>query len=182
MKDLEAELRPLLQAGERIVWADGPRHGLLKRLGLPPRSPAGLLGLALGLTGLAFAVGLVVVLAPRPMAASLFVAGTLLVVTLAVVLAWRRPVRSIYAATDRGRGIVVEAGDAMTFTLPARIGVTASKDLELGELDLGPLDVLAGGHVTRREVRLRAVAYPRVVADLLEGVAARPTTSVDSGA
>lgn len=181
MKDLEGALRPLLEPGERIVWADNPRHGLLKRLGLPPRSPAALLALALGLTGLAFGLGLVTVLSPRPLAAVAFVAGALLVAALAAALAWRRPVRSIYAATDRGRGIVVEAGDAMTFALPPRVGVTATKDLELGELDLGPLDVLVGGRVARREVRLRAVAYPRVVAELLEGVAARPATSVDSG-
>lgn len=182
MTDLAGELQPLLLPGERIVWADGPRHGLLKRLGLPPRTPAALLGTALGLTGLVFGLGLVIVLTPRPVAAGLFVAGALLVVVLAGVLAWKRPVSAIYAATDRGRGIVVEAGRAMTFSLPARIAVSATKDLEMGELDLGPLDVQLDGRVERRAVLLRAVAYPRVVAELLEGVAAGSTASVDSGA
>lgn len=182
MHDLEAELKPLLLAGERIVWADGPHHGLLKRLGLPPRTPAALLGMALALTGLVFGLGAVTLLTPRPVAAVLVIAAAVLVVVLAGVLAWRRTPRAVYAATDRARGIVVESGRAMTFSLPPRIAVTATLDLEMGELDLGPLDVLVDGAVERREVRLHSVAYPRVVAELLEGVAARPPASVDSGA
>lgn len=182
MKDLEAELRPLLREGERIVWADSPHHGLLKRLGLPPRTPAALLGMALLLTGVVFGVAIAIAIAPNPLAAGAVVLAALLAVIIAAVLARRQPVRAIYAATDRARGIVVESGHAMTFALPQRIGVTATLDLEMGELDLGPLDVLVDGAPERRDVRLRSVAYPRVVAELLEGVAARPPSSVDSGA
>jgi len=138
--------------------------------------------MALGLTGLVLGLGLVTVMAPHPVAVAVFGCGSLLVVVLAAVLTWKRPGQTIYAATDRGRGIVVEAGRVITFTLPARIAVTATKDLEMGELDLGPLDVQVVGQVERRTVHLRSVAYPRIVAELLEGIAARPPASVDSEA
>ena len=46
-----ARLAPYLHSSERIVWADHERRSLLRRLGLPPRTPLGL-----GLVALATAL------------------------------------------------------------------------------------------------------------------------------
>ncbi len=174
-------LEPLLQQGERLVWADGPRHGLLRRMGWPPRTPGALLGSSLLLSAAVFLVGLTLARATDPARAVLVVGLALGAAVVAVVLAWRRPARALYAATDRGRGFVVEraTGRALAFALPARIAVAASRDLELGDLDLGTLDVEVheAAKPTRREqrhVRLLAVAYPQVVADLLQGLVPLP--------
>lgn len=178
-------LGPLLRQGERLVWADRPRHGLLRRVGLPPRTPAALLGSALALSAAIVVLGLTLAQATDPARAVLVVGLGLLAAVAAAVLAWRRPARALYAASDQGRGFVVEGvtGRTLVFALPARIGVTASRDLELGDLDLGTLDVevleaeRAGraARQARQRVRLRAVAYPQVVADLLQGLVPLPS-------
>ncbi len=178
-------LGPLLRQGERLVWADRPRHGLLRRVGLPPRTPAALLGSALALSAAIVVLGLTLAQATDPARAVLVVGLGLLAAVSAAVLAWRRPARALYAASDQGRGFVVEGvtGRTLVFALPARIGVTASRDLELGDLDLGTLDVevleaeRAGraARQARQRVRLRAVAYPQVVADLLQGLVPLPS-------
>lgn len=179
--DALRHVAPLLRPGERLVWADRPRHGLLHRLGLPPRTPGALLGGAVGASLLVFAVALAVARAPDAAQAALVVALAALVAGLALVLAWRRPARALYGATDQGRGVVVGDGEALVFALPARIAVEATRDLEVGDLDLGTLEVEARrappgsppAH-ERRAVCLRAVAYPRIAADLLEGLARDP--------
>jgi hypothetical protein len=184
-------LGPLLRPGERLVWADRPRHGLLRRLGLPPRTPAALLGSALGLSAAIVVLGFTLARATDPARAVLVVGLGLVAAVAAAVLAWRRPARALYAASDQGRGFVVEGvtGRTLVFALPVRIGVTASRDLELGDLDLGTLDVAVfeveapeepeeaarAARQARQHVRLRAVAYPQVVADLLQGLVPLPS-------
>lgn len=174
-------LGTVLKEGERLVWADQPRHGLLRRVGLPPRTPGALLASSLLLAAGACVIGLTLARAVEPDRALLVLGLALAVVVTAVVLAWRRPARALYAATDRGRGLVLEggAGCTLSFALPTRIVVAASRDLELGDLDLGVLDVEVHEaprppRQERRPVRLRAVAYPRVVADLLQGLVPLP--------
>lgn len=178
-------LGPLLRPGERLVWADRPRHGLLRRLGLPPRTPAALLGSALGLSAAIVVLGFTLARATDPARAVLVVGLGLLAAVVAAVLAWRRPAGALYAASDQGRGFVVEGvtGRTLVFALPPRIGVTASRDLELGDLDLGTLDVevvqaeegARAARQARQHVRLRAVAYPQVVAELLQGLVPLPS-------
>jgi hypothetical protein len=173
---LAARIAPYLEPGERVVWADRPRHALLLRMGIPPRTPTALLGGALLVSGVAFGVGLAITLAPQPARAALVFGLGLLVAVVAVVLAWKRPARSIYAASDRGRGFLLTRERTIAFPLPERIEVQASADLETGDLDLGPLAVtrLPGTTTETHAVRLRAVAYPRIVADLLQNLATAP--------
>lgn len=175
-------LEPLLNDGERLVWADRPRHGLLRRLGLPPRTPAALLGSSVLLSASVALLGLTLALATDPARAVLVLGLALGGAVAGGVLAWKRPARALYAASDRGRGFLVDGatGRTLVFSLPGRIAVAASRDLELGDLDLGTLDVEVHERdrrprQERRRVRLLAVAYPQVVADLLQGLVPLPS-------
>lgn len=170
------DLGPLLQADERIVWADCTRHALLRRMGLPPRTPGALLVSGLVASALAFAIGLTFVHAPDALRAAVVLGLAVVACALAAGLAWWRPARASYAATDRGRGFIMQGGEVLVFQIPPRIEVEASRDFETGELDLGILDVEVhpAGRRERRPVRLRAVAYPCIVAELIQGLS--PTT------
>ncbi|MCO5172312.1 MAG: hypothetical protein M9894_38935 [Planctomycetes bacterium] len=174
--DAMRHVTPLLRPGERLAWADRPRHGLLHRLGLPPRTPGALLAVAVALSAAAFGIGLALTLAPQGARAAMVLALALGAVMLGAVLAWRRPARALYGATDQGRGVVAMAGETLVFALPPRVAVAATRDLEVGDLDLGEVEVErhegdGPPRTERRAVCLRAVAYPQIAADLLEGLA-----------
>lgn len=179
---LAARIAPYLDPGERVVWADRPRNALLLRMGIPPRTPTALLGGALLVSAVAFGVGLGITLAPEPARAALVFGLSLVAAVVAAALAWRRPARSIYAASDRGRGFLITRERQLAFRLPERIEVRASADLETGDLELGPLEAqrLPGTTTETHAITLRAVAYPRIVADLLQNLSTAQAEAVRS--
>lgn len=152
-------LKPLLEPGERLVWID------------KPADRAAVWFVAFGLSVVAGAV--IVALSPDRLVA-LAAAGAGVGI-LALAFASRPADRPTYAASDQGRGFVIEAERTLVFALPEQIEVRAVDPLK-GELDLGTVDarVYPANKSERLTVRLQAVTKPQEVADLLRN---RPTVA-----
>ena len=154
---MEAELRGSLREGEQLVWADRPRLPReLRRLGLPPRTPARVLVTALVGSGL-LALVLAGAASRGPARVALLLVGGLPLtsVGLALALTARRARRTRYGITDGGRALLAAPDGVQTCPLPAEPELIAvDADLEVGTLDLGPFC-------------FEDVAYPRIVCDLV---------------
>lgn len=144
-----------------MLWSDRARS---RRLGWPPRSPWGLVALALGLSAALVAVGVAAQGAGVGLAfAVLGVAG----LGVAYRLAGASP-RYALVRDELGRlfGYTVEPAHAIRFPVERPPALAGG---EQGELDWGELAVeeLPSGASTTMRVRWRDVAYPHVVAELV---------------
>ncbi len=159
----------LLAPGERVVWAErpGPPRAL-RALGLPPRSPAHLLALALAATALVAAA----LLAPHqrgPARLALALAAGLPLASVAALAAWAtwRRRRTRFALTDRGRALVARGGEVWAFAAtppPAALPAGEYGTIEWGERQV---HTAPGGHSAPRQVRFEDVAYPQAALALL---------------
>lgn len=172
------DLARWLAPGERVLWSDVARPALL---GWPPRSPWGLVLLALTVSGLLMSAGVAAVawrdatgqgLSAAPAIPLTLGAAALLAAGIMAVLTLTDPPRRY--ALVRGpdgalAGYLCEVGLALRFALPADphlpevVGGGERADLDWGELEV---EELPAGRAARVAVRWSDVAYPQVALEI----------------
>lgn len=172
------DLARWLAPGERVLWSDVARPAVL---GWPPRSPWGLVLLALTVSGLLMSAGVAAV-AWRDATGQGLIAAPAIPLTLGAAALLAAGIMAVLTLTDPPRryalvqgqdgalaGYLCEVGLALRFALPAdpRLPEVAGGG-ERADLDWGELEAeeLPAGRVARVPVRWTDVAYPQVVLEL----------------
>ena len=177
--DAEEQLTRALEPGEKIVWSDRP-HGLLSAIRRTAREEPWTFVLAACALGFdAWVAGSIAgrleigAAWKRPTPLFYLVLAALFAFVLIVAFALTRRVvarlRDVYAATDRGRLIVVTRGRVRNVSLPPPADITTSSRArhETGRIEVR-ITLLDGSLET---VRLHDVSYPLIAVETLRSVA-----------
>jgi hypothetical protein len=195
--DTDDLLAKSIDAGERIVWCDRPHRlgGAIRRAIVAQLSARG----AFALGGLLVSIGAVVVVASARVSmlgsrlgssvggsdamllTQVFLGIALIPVAVAATFFLQRLARVLddrYAATDKGRGILVEDGRLAFFDLPPPESITTRTpgNVEHGDVELGEVTVAQlsrNGPRVKKRVTLHDVSYPLIAVESLRQAARR---------